>query len=98
MKTISGGTAHPLPSDLKAALMRSKKALAAWEDISALARNEWICWTITVKQAKTRQEHIKRAVEELSGGQRRPCCWSGCPHRKDKKMNKTQKWLAAKRK
>lgn len=96
--TISGGTAHPLPSDLKAALARSKKALHTWGDISALARNEWICWTISVKQEKTRKEHLKRAVEELAAGQRRPCCWSGCPHRKDKKLNKTQEWLVAKRK
>ncbi len=97
-KTISGGTVHALTLDLKKALLASRGALATWEDISPLARNEWICWTVSVKQEKTRKEHIKRAIEELAAGQRRPCCWSGCPHRKDKKMNKTQKWIAAKKK
>lgn len=84
-KSISGGTAHKLPSDLKAALVLNKNALAAWEDITPLARNEWICWTVTVKQQKTRDEHVKRVVNDLIKGKRRPCCWVGCLHRTDKK-------------
>src|SRR5690606_15493330 len=90
---IAGGTVHKLPDDLEKALKASKKAMAVWGDITPLARNEWICWTVTVKQAKTRQEHVKRAIEELSDGQRRPCCWSGCIHRKDKPMSASQKWV-----
>ncbi|MBP6860389.1 MAG: YdeI/OmpD-associated family protein [Candidatus Pacebacteria bacterium] len=92
-KGISSGTAHKLPDDMRKALSASPKALLAWEDITPLARNEWICWTITVKTAETRREHITRAVEELREGKRRPCCWMGCPHRKDKAVSKTQKWV-----
>lgn len=92
------GAAHKLPSDLKKALLANSKALAGWEKITPLARNEWICWTVTVKQQKTRDEHITRAVEELSEGKRRPCCWIGCIHRTDKAMNATQKWMNAKKK
>lgn len=95
---ISEGVAHKLPDDMKKALLAKPKALAAWESITPLARNEWICWTTTVKQQKTRDEHVKRAVEELIEGKRRPCCWIGCIHRSDKAMNPTQKWMATKQK
>jgi uncharacterized protein YdeI (YjbR/CyaY-like superfamily) len=54
---------------------------AAWEDISVLARNEWICWIISAKQQETRERRIARMAEELLHGKRRPCCWAGCAHR-----------------
>lgn len=71
----------------------SSKALLAWEDITPLARNEWICWTISVKGKETRAAHVKRAVEELKEGKRRPCCWMGCVHRTDKPVNASQKYI-----
>lgn len=78
---ISDGVAHKLPPDIKKALLAHPKALAMWEDITPLARNEWICWTVTVKQQKTRDEHVARVISELEEGIRRPCCWAGCIHR-----------------
>lgn len=81
---VSKGTEHALPDDLREALIKNPKALAVWEDITPLARNEWICWTTTVKQKKTRDEHVRRVTEELVRGKRRPCCWVGCIHRTDK--------------
>ncbi len=84
---ISGGLVHTLPHDLEQALRASPEALKAWEDISVKARNEWICWTVSVKQDKTRNEHTKRAVTQLSEGKRRPCCWAGCIHRTDKPVS-----------
>ena len=83
-KEISSGTAHKLTEDIKEALSQDQKALAVWEDITPLARNEWICWVIFVKKEETRKEHVKRLVSELKQGMRRPCCWLGCIHRKDK--------------
>jgi uncharacterized protein YdeI (YjbR/CyaY-like superfamily) len=97
VKRISSGTVHALPADLKAALAASPKALAAWEDISPLARNEWICWTISVKKEGTRREHVRRTVSELTEGMRRPCCWIGCIHRPDKKMSPSVKWALSKK-
>jgi hypothetical protein len=41
-KKISGGVVHEVPTDLKRALTTDAKALSAWEDITPLARNEWI--------------------------------------------------------
>lgn len=75
------GTVHKLPADVRAALVANAAALAAWHDITPLARNEWICWIISVKQEKTRLQHIERTCSELAEGKRRPCCWPGCPHR-----------------
>lgn len=84
---LSEGTVHTLPADLKKALQANRDASAAWENITPLARNEWICWTITVKQQKTRDEHVQRTVKELTEGKRRPCCWIGCIHRTDKAIS-----------
>jgi len=61
-KKIFGGTVHTLPSDLRKALTTSSKVLKIWESLTPLARNEWICWAITVKQAETRKKHIERVV------------------------------------
>lgn len=81
MKRIPPGIVHKLPKDMEGALGAKPRALKTWEDITPLARNEWICWTISVKKAETRADHIMRLIENLSRGQRRPCCWPGCPHR-----------------
>ena len=95
-KAIAGGTAHKLPSDIRKALISSKAALAAWESLTPLSRNEWICWTISVKRAETRKEHIRRLVGELKEGVRRPCCWMGCIHRKDKAVSPSVQGILAK--
>lgn len=80
-KQISTGVAHPVPTDLQVAIVSDAVARAAWEDITPLARNEWICWVTSVKKPETRKLHIERMVAELKEGMRRPCCWPGCPHR-----------------
>ncbi len=92
-KKISEGTAHTLPQDLKKALLTDKSALAKWEDITPLARNEWICWATYVKTPEKRKEHVNRVVSELKEGMRRPCCWYGCVHRKDKPMSSSQRFV-----
>ena len=72
---------HRMPADLKKILSSSPAAKKAWEDLTPLARNEWVCWIESVKKAETRNHHIKRMRVELVEGKRRPCCWAGCPHR-----------------
>jgi hypothetical protein len=86
-KEISQGVVHKIPSDLRIALMSDPKAHAVWEDLTPLARNEWICWVISVTLPETRKNHVKRVVPELKEGMRRPCCWYGCIHRKDKPVS-----------
>lgn len=89
---IQAGTVHnKVPSMLEKALRTDEKALAAWQDITPLARNEWICWTISPKKQTTRDEHVTRVVSELKEGVRRPCCWIGCVHRTDKNISPSVK-------
>ena len=79
---LAGGTVHPkVPADLETAILERPKALKTWEDITPLARNEWVCLILDAKKPETRQRRIVRAYDQLSRGQRRPCCWMGCPHR-----------------
>lgn len=96
VKAISGGVAHDLPDDLRKRLRSDPTALATWETLTPLARNEWICWVISVKASETRREHVERVCSELSEGIRRPCCWMGCVHRTDKPLSRSQKYLLAK--
>jgi uncharacterized protein YdeI (YjbR/CyaY-like superfamily) len=96
-KTISGGTAHKLPADLRKALTADPKALTVWEDITPLSRNEWICWTVSLKTPERRKEHVSRVVSELKEGMRRPCCWYGCTHRADKALSPSQKFVLSRR-
>ena len=90
---VSSEVAHAIPADMKKALVASPKALLKWESLTPLARNEWICWTISVKTPETRANHVRRVISELLGGKRRPCCWIGCIHRKGKKVSKSVQWV-----
>lgn len=80
-KKIASGVVHKVPFDLQKALLANPKVLTAWNTLTPLGRNEWICWTISVKQTQTRKEHIDRVCSELLEGKHRPCCWPGCTHR-----------------
>ena len=79
-KQILTGTVHKIPNDLKKTITSTQVVLNAWNNLTQLARNEWICWITSFKKAETRTDHIKRAREDLTKGKRRPCCWPGCPH------------------
>lgn len=92
-KPISSGVAHKIPTDLRESLTADSKALSLWEDITALARNEWICWVENAKQLETRKRRIERVGKELKEGMRRPCCWIGCVHRSDKAISPSVKYI-----
>ncbi len=78
---ISSGTVHKIPADLRKTLTALPKIHDVWEDITPLARNEWICWIESAKQLETRNRRMRIMREKLLRGERRPCCWAGCPHR-----------------
>lgn len=96
-KAISGGTVHTVPPDLRKALASDRGARSAWEDLTPLARNEWICWVTFVKKDETRKEHVARLTNELQEGKRRPCCWLGCIHRTDKSVSPSVRAILARR-
>lgn len=72
---------HTIPRDFRDKLNSHTKSLATWNDITPLAKNEWLCWIESVKKVETRTKHVQRAIEDLARGKRRPCCWAGCVHR-----------------
>ena len=94
---IQSGTVHEIPTDLRKALVSDRTALAAWNDITPLARNEWICWVEGAKLIETRTRRVERVPTELAEGKRRPCCWIGCIHRADKAISPSVQGILDKR-
>lgn len=80
-KDISNGVVHDIPDDMKRRVSSTSVVYKVWEDITPLARNEWICWIEGAKKQETRRRRIKIMSEQLKQGKRRPCCWAGCQHR-----------------
>ena len=74
---------HQLTPELEAMLDGDALLSAKWEALTPLARNEWICWTLFAKQEATREKRRERLHEEILEGKKRPCCWPGCPHRRE---------------
>jgi hypothetical protein len=65
-----------VPPDLRAALATAEpKAREIWEDITPIARRDWIQWITTAKQAETRTRRVKNACSMLASGKRRVCCF-----------------------
>ncbi|WP_185984726.1 YdeI/OmpD-associated family protein [Aureimonas mangrovi] len=90
MSSFSHGTVHKAGDDLQAAIRSDPQALAQWEGLTPLGRNEFICWVEDAKKPATRQRRIGRTLEELAEGKKRPCCWAGCIHRADKLPSRWQ--------
>ncbi|HSG35091.1 MAG TPA: YdeI/OmpD-associated family protein [Sphingomonadaceae bacterium] len=78
---------HRTPPELQAMLDGDPALAEKWQALTSLARNEWICWTISAKQEATREKRRARLSEEVRDGKKRPCCWPGCPHRRESARN-----------
>ncbi len=64
-----------VPDDLHAALAAHPAARATWDDITAVARRDWIFWVVSGKKAQTRGKRIATACAMLASGKRRACCF-----------------------
>ena len=82
---------HETPDELVAALAADDGLSSKWDDLTDLARNEWICWMTSAKKTETGAKRFARLREEVAEGKRRPCCWPGCPHRRES----ARKWVSA---
>ena len=68
MKTtpeILSGVVHEIPDDLQKILLGNTDLLEVWNGLTALARNEWICWLTIVKKDETRIKNLARLQEDL---------------------------------
>src|SRR6202030_1165648 len=66
-----------VPMDLRKALAAARRARAGWEDITPLARRDWIFSITSAKQPETRRRRIEKACDMLASGKRRLCCFPG---------------------
>ena len=80
-KKTTTDTLHRLPKDFRAAIESDLRVKVLWGNITALARNEWICWVTSAKKDETRSRRIVVGLDKMRKGMRRPCCFAGCPHR-----------------
>lgn len=64
-----------LPADLRKALAAHPAARATWDDITPVARRDWIHWITSGKKAETRVKRIDVACDKLACGNRRACCF-----------------------
>jgi Bacteriocin-protection, YdeI or OmpD-Associated/Domain of unknown function (DUF1905) len=66
-----------VPDDLREALAAKPRSQAGWEDITPLARRDWIFSITSAKQPETRVRRIEKAIDMLATGKRRLCCFPG---------------------
>jgi hypothetical protein len=66
-----------VPLDLRKALASAPLAQAGWEDITPLARRDWIFSISSAKAPETRRRRIEKACDMLASGKRRLCCFPG---------------------
>ena len=64
-----------VPPDLRAALAAHADAKATWDDITPVARRDWIQWMTSGKKMETRVKRIATACDMLASGKRRACCF-----------------------
>src|SRR5882762_9507618 len=64
------------PTYLRKALAATPMAKAQWNDLTPIARRDFISWIDSAKQPETRRRRIERACSMLAAGKRRPCCYS----------------------
>ncbi len=65
-----------VPTDFRDALATAAlKAREIWEDITPVARRDWIQWIVSAKKAETRTRRVTTACSMLASGKRRACCF-----------------------
>lgn len=64
-----------VPADLGAALAGAPEVVDLWEDITPMARWEWVRWVGATRNPDTRQRRVEVTVDKLRSGRRRPCCF-----------------------
>lgn len=66
-----------LPEDIAVALEKApQKVKDKWQDISPMARWEWVRWVNATGSMETRAVRIVKTISKLDGKHRRPCCFN----------------------
>lgn len=64
-----------VPKDFRAALADASDLSEVWQDITPMARWEWVRWINATKNPETRKRRIEVGISKLRSGKRRPCCF-----------------------
>jgi hypothetical protein len=65
-----------VPGDLAAALAAAPAEIRdVWQDITPMARWEWVRWVQATSNPQTRQRRVEVSISKLDSGKRRPCCF-----------------------
>ncbi|MFA7286220.1 MAG: YdeI/OmpD-associated family protein [Patescibacteria group bacterium] len=78
-KSVKKASETKVPADLRKALAATPKVGRLWENLTPIARRDFISWIVSAKQPETRQRRIERVPDMLMSGKRRPCCYALVP-------------------
>lgn len=74
---IDGDSEFRIPAGLKKAFAGAPRAFDQWNSVTPIARRDWIFWISTAKKIETRANRIEKAIDMLSSGKKRVCCFAG---------------------
>jgi hypothetical protein len=65
-----------VPADLAAALSGAPQTVRdVWDDITPMARWEWVRWVNATANPDTRRRRVEVTISKIDHGKRRPCCF-----------------------
>lgn len=65
-----------VPPDLAAAVTSAPKNVRdIWDDITPMARWEWVRWVNATPSPVTRRRRVEVTISKMNNGKRRPCCF-----------------------
>jgi hypothetical protein len=66
-----------VPQDLETALAAApQKIQDVWQDITPMARWEWVRWVNATRNPDTRKRRVEVSLSKMKSGKRRPCCFN----------------------
>jgi len=66
-----------VPKDLASALKAAPQDIRdIWEDITPMARWEWVRWVNATNNPDTRRRRVEVTISKMQNGKRRPCCFN----------------------
>jgi hypothetical protein len=66
-----------VPRDLATALAAApQKIQNLWNEITPMARWEWVRWVNATKNPDTRTRRVGVSISKMNSGKRRPCCFN----------------------
>jgi hypothetical protein len=66
-----------VPQDLESAVAGApQKIQDLWQEITPMARWEWVRWVNATPNPDTRKRRVEVSISKMKSGKRRPCCFN----------------------